>query len=289
MIFLGRGPDSAAPHPGDVSTCTFPLPRLFSLGPEFHRGRYENSGVMMFNLPAFRAELPAMVRFGASKDFVEGFNPGYDQGGWVGGWVDGFGGSWRGGAGRGGAGRGAFLLSTTPKPTTCTAALLARPCTCPPGVPASLGPHPPACLPPRAARLTARLSRPRRLVQCLPGLGQPDGRGLSPPLQLQRLLGPRVAGHHPALAGPQALALPALLPGAPAQRHRPQPCSGHKQGLPGLPARLLCPLPAHARRGRHVCAGGGAAPQICGAGAGGRRCGNVCSASWRWGGRLRPC
>ncbi len=61
----------------DLSTCTLPLPDQLSLGPEHEKGQPKNSGVMVFNVPAVRNELPNFLRYGRDNNFSF---PVYDQG-----------------------------------------------------------------------------------------------------------------------------------------------------------------------------------------------------------------
>ncbi|PSC71923.1 Eukaryotic translation initiation factor 3 subunit B [Micractinium conductrix] len=68
VVFMGGGP-APAPHPGDISTCTVPLPQLFSIGAEMERGEIHNSGVMVLNTSQMHEEMPAMVRHAYAASF----------------------------------------------------------------------------------------------------------------------------------------------------------------------------------------------------------------------------
>ena len=99
VMFTGRG------RHRDVSTCTQPPPQLIRLSPQHARGTAENSGVLLFNVSAWKDELPAFVEYGRQKNFRFGA---YDNGGWVAGWLGGQAGERVGGrlaGGRPGAGR----------------------------------------------------------------------------------------------------------------------------------------------------------------------------------------
>jgi hypothetical protein len=84
VLFMGGG--------GDISTCTLPLPAMVSLSPQTGRGSAENSGVMAFNISAWRQEFPAFLEYGKRHKFAF---VAFDQGGLA--RVNGFfGGSWGG-------------------------------------------------------------------------------------------------------------------------------------------------------------------------------------------------
>ncbi|GAB4814882.1 hypothetical protein N2152v2_001928 [Parachlorella kessleri] len=53
----------------DVSTCTMPLPEQLSMSPQHVKGRPENSGVMVFNVPSFREEFPSFLQHGREQKF----------------------------------------------------------------------------------------------------------------------------------------------------------------------------------------------------------------------------
>ncbi|PSC73694.1 glycosyl transferase family 8 [Micractinium conductrix] len=61
VVFMGGGP-APPPHPGDISTCTVPLPQLLAIGAEMVQGEMHSSGVMVLNITQMHEELPAMVR-----------------------------------------------------------------------------------------------------------------------------------------------------------------------------------------------------------------------------------
>jgi len=70
VLFMGK--------PGqDLSTCSMPRPQLLMVSPQGRRGTPTNSGVLLFNVPAWRAELPRLVRFGREGRFDF---PAHDQG-----------------------------------------------------------------------------------------------------------------------------------------------------------------------------------------------------------------
>lgn len=77
VLFLGGG-SSMGEFPGDISTCTAPAPHLVMVGREQAAGAPGDNGVLLVNVPALRAELPRLLRFGATAgwDF-----PGLEQGG----------------------------------------------------------------------------------------------------------------------------------------------------------------------------------------------------------------
>ncbi|KAI7846309.1 hypothetical protein COHA_000146 [Chlorella ohadii] len=54
----------------DIDSCSLPKPRLLSIGPELRPGTIINCGVMLFNVKAYAATLPAMLDFADSRKWV---------------------------------------------------------------------------------------------------------------------------------------------------------------------------------------------------------------------------